>query len=231
MTELLTVACVLRSGGDYRREHVIELAAAVARNLTIPHAFVCLSNSPIPSSAPILRIPLVHNWPGWWSKIELFRPGLFPGPVLYFDLDTRIVGSLDELALGHRFTVLRNFWADVYGEPDRIGSGVMAWNGEAAAGIYQAFRVAPLMFMREYKTKARWGDQAFIKDHAPLELDRWQDLHPGKIVSFKRHVSKRGRIPPGARVVAFHGQPRPWALTRRQSAIFEGVSTNAVVAV
>ena len=41
-------------------------------------------------------------YPGWWAKINLFAPGMFDGPVLYFDLDTMPVGTLDGLALGRR---------------------------------------------------------------------------------------------------------------------------------
>lgn len=208
---MLTVCCVLRSGGDYGPHHVAALQQGVTSHLSIEHRFVCLSDVDVPCE----RIPLRHKWQGWWAKVELFRPALFWGPVLYLDLDTIIVGSLDEIVLGHRFTVLRSFWSAKYKEPQRIGSGVMAWNADLS-DLYRIFASSPEMFIRKYRTKARWGDQGFIKDYSPIEPERWQDKHPGKVLSFKQHIVKLGHVPPESAVIAFHGRPRPWAITPAQ---------------
>jgi alpha-N-acetylglucosamine transferase len=71
----------------------MKIKKMVSRNLTIPYNFVCLSNTDVPCE----RIPLIHDWPGWWSKIELFRPGLFEDWVLYLDLDVLIMQNIDDL--------------------------------------------------------------------------------------------------------------------------------------
>ncbi len=94
--ETLTVACVYRTGSRlYSRRYVATLRDMVGRNLNLPHRFVCLSDDP---EVPCERIALVTDWPTYFAKIELYRPGLFAGPVLYFDLDTVIHGNIDELA-------------------------------------------------------------------------------------------------------------------------------------
>ena len=41
---MLTVACVLRSGPEYRAEHVAALAAGVIRHLSRRYRFVCLTD-------------------------------------------------------------------------------------------------------------------------------------------------------------------------------------------
>lgn len=210
----LTVACVLKSGGDYQPKHVHALRDGVARHLSRLHRFVCLTDVAVDCE----MVPLIHGWPGWWSKIELFRP--CSGPVLYLDLDTIVVGSLDDIAVGHRFTVLQNFWAEAYKEPQRIGSGVMAWDCDLSS-IYETFRRDADRLLVEYKTKAKWGDQAFIKDHTPVEMERWQQKYPGRVVSFKKHVLPNRGVPAGASVVCFHGQPRPWGLPPFQRAWFD----------
>lgn len=215
---MLTVACVLRSGGEYTPAHVAALQDGVERNLSRPHRFVCLSDMEVDCERILLR----NKWPGWWSKIEAFRPALFWGPVLYIDLDTIVTGSLDGIVDNHRFTVLRNFWAEAYGEPDRIGSGLMAWNVDLSA-IYSAFASAPEKHIADYNCRARWGDQAWIKTHTPIPMERWQDKFPGKVVSFKKHVLPTKRVPDGAAVCCFHGEPRPWALTPKQRSWFERV--------
>jgi hypothetical protein len=49
------------------------------------------------ANIPAEKIKLLHDWPGWWSKIELFRPDLPCGRTLYLDLDIHIVDSLQPI--------------------------------------------------------------------------------------------------------------------------------------
>jgi hypothetical protein len=212
---VLRVACVLKSGGDYRPEHVAALREGVGRHMRrTPYRFVCFTDNPKSVSACSEPIPLTQGWSGWWSKLEMFD-GRLTGPVLFFDLDTVIVGPLDDLALGHSFTVLRNF----YDLDKKISSGVMAWRVDLR-GIYNKFRRAPERFMREGKSVNFWGDQGFIQKNTPVGLTFWQDLHPGKVVSFKVDCVPKVTIPAGASVVSFHGKPRPWQLDRTQQQWF-----------
>jgi hypothetical protein len=208
-----TVACVWKAGPEYRLEHVLALAAGVQRNLAIPHRFVCLTDcgaiaAQIMIRAGIEPIPLKHGWLGWWSKIELFRPGLFDGPVFYADLDTIVIAPIADLVEGHRFTVLRNFWV----KPGhlRIGSGLMAWDCDLSH-LYHRFAVRPATIMDVHKTTESWGDQGFIQAHSPVRPERWQDKFPGRVCSYKKHVlTGDGKPPEGASIICYHGQPRPW---------------------
>src|SRR6185437_8074786 len=59
---MLTVACVLKSGGVYTPEYVERLRSGVGQHLD-HYKFVCLSDVDVPD-----RIPLENDWPGWWSK-------------------------------------------------------------------------------------------------------------------------------------------------------------------
>lgn len=198
---MLTVACVLKGGGEYRPEHVEALRCQVREHLSLPHRFVCFTDV---AGLPCATTPLAHGWPGWWSKIELFD-GRLTGDVLYLDLDTAIVGAIDDLVTGHhRLTVLANFWGR------GIGSGLMAWSGDLT-GIYRRFVPEAERIMAEYVTKERWGDQAYIHDTVPAALlDHWQVRHPGRVVSYRKHVEPLGRVPAGASIICFGGQRRPW---------------------
>jgi hypothetical protein len=193
---MLTVACVLRSGGIYDATWVARLRDGVMRHLPLPHRFVCLSDVDVPCE----RIPLEHDWPGWWAKIELFK---LPGPVLYFDLDTAIVGDLSGLVGGAKFAslaMLRDFYA-----PDHCGSGVMWWTGTWPRLILDNFVSDPERLMAA--RRARMGDQAFIEEAIDKrQIARWQDLVGDQIVSYKVHC--RSGIPPNARVVCLHGKPK-----------------------
>jgi len=90
---MITYACVLRSGGIYTPEWVRKLSRAVGFHASRPHRFVCLSDVDVPCE----RIELSSDLPGWYAKLELFRPGLFDGPVVYLDLDTLVIGDLTPL--------------------------------------------------------------------------------------------------------------------------------------
>lgn len=194
---MLTVACVLKSGGIYDATWVSRLRDGVARHLPLPHRFVCLSDVEVPCE----REPLRFNWPGWWAKIELFR---LEGPVLFFDLDTAIVGDLTAIAahsMATQFVMLRDFYA-----PAHCGSGVMCWNGAYPWFVFEKFSEFPEELMK--LQRQRMGDQAFIEELVlqQNEISCWQDLLPGQIVSYKVHC--RNGIPPNARVVCLHGQPK-----------------------
>ena len=75
---MTTIACVLRSGGDYGPEWVEKLACSAGNVMgyRLGLRFVCLTDMEVPH---VECIPLAYGWPGWFSKLELFRPGLFAG--------------------------------------------------------------------------------------------------------------------------------------------------------
>lgn len=199
----LTVLCVLRSGGGYNAELVARLQRAVARHLSVPHEFKCLSDVEVPCT----RIPLEHGWPGWWSKIEIFRPGVVSGPTLYLDLDTVIVGSIDPLSgLAHDFAIMRNLNASWM-----PGSAVMWFKERAPQHIYEIFRENPDHYMAQYADKSQGcylGDQAFIWDALERKVKFLTDEVPGLIRSYRRHCM--AGVPDGCAVVAFGGDKKPW---------------------
>lgn len=153
---------------------------------------VALSDVPVDG---VQTIPLAHDWPGWWSKLELFRPDI-PGDLFYLDLDTTVV-NMPQMPDGD--CVLTDF-----GDPNVIGSGLMYLTEATRARIWKDWMRAPDAHMRNHK---KWpaGDQGFLLPHLK-GAKRWQ--HIAKVYSWKIHC-KRG-IPADADVVCFHGKPRPW---------------------
>lgn len=187
----MQIACVLKQGPEYRPEHVYALADSILAHNDLP--IVCLTDVAL-NHPGVTAKPLLHGWPGWWSKIELFRECL--EPTLYLDLDTVVIGKLPEI--GRRFTML----PDVY-KPGDVGSGVMSWQ-QSPVHIYQAFLKSPEAHMQRYRTTRDWGDQGFIRDHLNEQPDRFGSEYR----SYKAHCKQR--VPAGTKVVYFHGQPRPW---------------------
>lgn len=187
---MLTRVCVLRSGGEYKPRHVQWLANQVP-------GLVCLSDIPVPG---VDTIPLESDWPAWWSKIELFRPDI-PGDLLYLDLDTVVLGDLEPFEDVGTTTMLSDFY-----RPDLPASGLMYIAEADKQLVWDAFCADPCGHMRRCRTRRKWGDQGFLSEVLPAQ--RWQDVLPGAVVSFK--VDCRSGLPPDAKIVCFHGSPRPW---------------------
>lgn len=192
----MRIACVLKQGPEFKAGHLYALADSILKHNDFP--IDCLTDCEI-NHPGINAIPLQHKWPKWWSKIELFRPGLFNGPTLYLDIDTVVIGKIEIET--NRFTML----PDVYRDGD-FGSGVMAWN-KPPDHIYHRFLNRPAQHMARYRTRSRWGDQAFIRDH----LGEKPATFGPEFRSYKVHCNNG--VPKDTRVVYFHGKPRPWQVS------------------
>jgi hypothetical protein len=204
-----SVVMVLKAGGLYAPNHVTRLAKQVRAYAPAGTEIICLTDlgDEVIGRAHLV-LKLQHGWPGWFAKIEL---GRLPGPILYLDLDTTIIGDLTPLldvAERHDLVACGSFWEP--GDPHKINSSVMAWRGDIAA-IYDAFARDPERFMQEYSTLEKHGDQAFIADHCPVPIETWQDLLPGHVMSFKLDAFS-GKALDECRIVVSHGLPKPWAL-------------------
>lgn len=205
----ITIAIVYKSGGDiYDHTYVNNIVDSIRFNLDVPHKIVCLTDDNRKLTQEIDElIKFRHNWPKWWGKIELFRRDLFKGEqVFFFDLDTFIVGSLNNIVrFVGSFCALRDFY-----RPHIMGSGFMSWNGSGVYRIYDEF----VQHDRKYINNTPEGDQAFINLYKPC-IEYAQDIFPDEIVSYKVHCLRgtQATLPEKAKVVCFHGKPRPHEIT------------------
>lgn len=219
---MLTVVCV-RWGTQFGVEYVERLHDMVRRNLPegFEGRFVCLTERPedIKSLAGVETALLPAGLSGWWNKMALFKPGLLaPGRVLYFDLDTVIVGPLDRLAaFDCHLGVLR----DVY-RPDGYQTSIMFFR----AGTPLTDSIWDEFEKRGNSPALEWpgGDQEFLerfyREYLPQRLEAahgkgskpWppemlQEYFPGMLRSYKQDCIDGP--PRGTSVVFFHGRPRP----------------------
>lgn len=197
----MIIALVLRGGGEYQVNHVSHMVTALRAHA--PEATLLLLSDDVRARETGVDVvmPLRHEWRGWWAKMELFRPDL-PGDFLYLDLDTMVVGDLSPLLATTRLTLLRDFY-----RPLGLGSGLMRVPTMCRAAVWEDWMRKPAYWMARLR-----GDQDFLELHWLREAARWQDLLPGQVVSYKVDVLPQGGVvSPEARVVCFHGRPRPWA--------------------
>ena len=100
----MNFACVYY-GDKYKIEYVEKLYNTVQRHTTLPHKFICFTDSTIiekrlKRTAPGHKIEFRqfknHNFESWFNKLQLFSPeSNLEGNTLYMDLDIVIVKNID----------------------------------------------------------------------------------------------------------------------------------------
>lgn len=181
---MLTVACI-RVGDRYGPEYPATLRRMVARHLSEPYRFVCVTEHEWDGE----RMEPEPGLPGWWQKVALFKPGRFSGRVLFLDLDIVVLGCLDPLVQRAGNWIMKDPWAPTF------NSSVMTWDAGTADHIYTSFR--PTVMQRIN------GDQDWI-----TLISEWQTYDPdNEVVSFKGCGGQRKGV-----VSVFHGEPKPHQL-------------------
>lgn len=177
-----------------------------------PHDFLCLTDAPVEG---VDCQPLECEWPSWWSKLSLFRPGALPGENFYLDLDVVLTAPVVLPTLDGRLWALDDFsysllrprqdvdpWTRrLLGGSGTINSSVMYWRDDAGAKVWNDFKPE---VMRELHGDQNWITRCLWPDRISL-------FPPGFACSFKYHV-QRGQ--PTAPIVVFHGQPKAHELER-----------------
>ena len=176
------IACVLNPSETYDNEYVNRLFEGISKQVS-QFEFIVLRGS---------------RWSIWWSKLELFDPAI-RGDILYFDLDTIITGQLADILAVNKLTVLSDF-----NRLEKMASGVMFIPEHEREPVWKHWIADPEHHMSVWRGH---GDQGYLSQFWNASASRWQNVLPNQIVSYKIHC-KEGR-PPDARVVCYHGRPRP----------------------
>lgn len=218
----------MKWGTAFAAEDVNVLHNACRRRTTLPFRFICLTDdaeglAPGVEAMPIPDIGLSRDeWfsSGVWPKLALYVPDLhgLQGRALIIDLDMMVLDSLDDF-----LTFQEPFVAIDVGQswkpngrtfPPEPGTGMFAFDLGTQTQILEAFQAD-----REAARQRYHNDQNFAGAHAS-SMAFWPD---GWVISFKRWLRRPigldlflepRRPPPSAKVLAFHGTPRPTALLR-----------------
>ncbi|MFN4158270.1 MAG: hypothetical protein ACK4GO_07695 [Gemmobacter sp.] len=219
-----TIICI-KWGTLYPAEYVNVLYRAVCRHLQGSFRFVCLTDDGKGLLAGIdaLPIPDIGLMPaqwrgGCWPKVGLFSDPLhdLAGTALFLDLDSVIVGDLGPIfdLPGDIVTLDSGPWRYGPGTAPRAMSCFLRYRIGEHGDLVDRFR------RDRDRMIARYGnDQNFLLGEGPSLSYFPQEW----VVSFKYHLRQpllmdrfRGprRPPPEARLLAFHGRPRPIDLIR-----------------
>lgn len=183
------VICCVRWGKKYGAEYVNVLADMVERNIESPVQFWCFTDDPAGLDDGIVVQPIpTSGLPGWWSKLRLFATDAFPKGtrVIYLDLDVAVTGALEPLI--DQKGIAADWLQGGY------NSSVMVWDHGEHSQIWSTFKPTVMDELH--------GDQNWIE-----RVSTWACLPPDWIVSYRLHAQEWP--PVGAKIVAFHGAPKP----------------------
>ena len=135
--------------------------------------------------------------------MQLFKPGLFTGPVFYLDLDTVICGNIDEIV---KSVMNENFVMWLETDKQIHSSAMMWWQGDYSH-LWDLYLSKPLSYWKElYGIVPLYGDQALISEnvnhtlfnnfvpsewfHVVRKHDDRLDLSNVKILHFRKPHTK-----------------------------------------
>lgn len=200
---MLTVWC-LCWGDKYPDYYITRLQKSVRENLSIPHRFICITDRRI---SGVATMPPPVDWPGWWGKLSLFKPGIATVTNLWLDLDVVVTGSLDDLVndYGQCALAMPLNWAQ--SGHGGCQSSVMIWKqSKYMLPIYKLFDPKDARWP-PVNDGYLWGDQEWItklRDDGVIDVT---PINPDWVKSYKYHC--RNGLPKDCRVVVFHGDPKP----------------------
>ena len=224
ITGPIDCACVIH-GTAYSWTYVERLYNMLSRHITPGIRLHVYTEADRPVPEPMIKHVLTE-WNitrpkrGWWYKMQLFNPEHHAGPLLYFDLDTVIVGNIDwiwQQPLSY-FWAIRDF--RYLQNPHHAGfnSSVMWWNVRNFSWVWEQFSKEDIKQVtknnpgdQDYITKAIDINQRRFFEDRMFESFRWQCLDGGYDFQRRQHKSPGSgvKIAPDTSVVVFHGLPKP----------------------
>lgn len=228
ITSAIDCACVIH-GSAYSWTYVEKLYSMLNRHSSHDIKLHVYTEKHRPVPAPMIKHELI-DWgisgpkKSWWYKMQLFNSEHHSGPLLYFDLDTVIVGNIDwiqGLPL-HAFWALRDFkylWRPTH---QGINSSLMYWNTAKYDYVWQNFKQQNLNNIinkyvgdQDYISQAIDSNQRQFIDENRVKSWRWQCLDGG--YNFKRktyqNLGAGTHIENNTSLVIFHGKPKPDQIT------------------
>lgn len=207
----------IRWGDKYGADYVNRLYGMVARHVTPPFRFYCLTDDPAGVRPEVTCLPLPdlgcempRTRQGVWGKARLWRSDIgIEGTVLFIDLDVVITGSLDDM-----FS---------HGAPDDV---ILARNpntpferlGQTSIYRFPVGKLAPLhrIFCADPQGVAERYvfEQRFVTRNAPGGVSFWpspwvRHFRWHCVPTFPTNYFRDPVLPAGTRVVIFAGALNP----------------------
>ena len=198
-------------GTAYRPAHVQRLAASVARWLTAPHRFVCITNQKVPG-VKTLADPARQYARRCYRRLWLFSEAArgLGDTLLHLDLDVVVCGPLDGLV--PRASDLAVYKAgSIAAQGYSLNPSVLWLRTGTQTDLWTRFTANPTRLAAAANQDGFWGSDQAILSH--LRKDAGVDTvgDADGVVSFRRiRHEQLTAPPPGTRIVSFHGRRTPF---------------------
>jgi hypothetical protein len=209
----------------FSAETVNVLQRMVARNLRLPHRFSCITDDAAGISADVRVIPLWSTYgdipspsgpnnPSCYRRLRIFSAEareLIGEKIVCMDLDTVITGDLTPLFDRDDDFVI---WGGQSVQPKQkvlfnwYNGSLMMLKAGARQQVWDQFdpRVSP---MKAHRANSRGSDQGWISYCLGQNEKIWTDKDG--VLSYRCVIApNKNKLPPGARLIAFHGKNDPW---------------------
>jgi len=218
--EQVNVLC-MKWGTKYPADYVNRLQRMVAKHLSIPHRFICLTDDDTGlgehiEAFPIPAMPVDISGPErGWNKILTFSPSLYDpslyniaGTCLFLDLDLLVVDSIDDLFAVDGDVVIIKDWLKHDGTGN---SSVYRFDLGRHPDLLQEFIDRWPGVKKDYRNEQEFISAVLLRKGA---LTYWPDSW---CRSFKRHclwpfplsLFLTPRIPGKTKIIVFHGHQHP----------------------
>jgi hypothetical protein len=206
---------------DYTVDHVHKLQSMLARNLTIPYRFVCITDDPTGLQCETIPLWEKYEAGGCYHRLKVFDPDfhLLGHRFAWIDLDVVITGNVD-----HIFGIDADFAINGYpyrGRAEQYYNGaIVVMNRGARPQVWREFDpiASPrLMADKNEKRELIGSDQAFVSYIlGPNERKFTEDDGVYEAMSLERvkryfatTVPTHLPLPNKARIVLFSGPRDP----------------------
>lgn len=215
----VNIVC-MKWGTLYTPEYVNNLYNMVARNLSLPFRFICMTEiaEGIKPEVEILPLPDFRE-PDWayarycsaWRKLALFarEPFGLQGKVMFLDLDVVIVDAIDcFFTYSDKLAIIEN-WSQ---KGKMIGqSSVFCFEAGTCTDLLEKYNNQHEIVMQNNRTEQLYITRELGPERFDFFPEEW-------CKSFKMHCMPGGflnsfmaptKIPKNARIIVFHGKPNP----------------------
>jgi hypothetical protein len=209
-------------GDKYPASEVNRLYRALTRVQRRPFVLICVTDDPsgidpAVRTLPLPDLPVIGNqvMTRGWRKLTLFAPELraqIHGPTVYLDLDVVLVRAMDDFFThDEAFAVIKDYRTLRYRNRWTGNTSTFFYNASRDYGVYPRLQALGADVLRRYR-----NEQEFVSDvmRAQGLLRYWPR---GWCASYKHDcvpawplsLLRPSRPPPEARVIVFHGTPKP----------------------
>ena len=192
---------------------VDKLYRGIKRNTTKPFELICLVDKEYPIKEPVKQVKFIEQANvsvGWSLLVEMYRPDITSDRRVTIGLDTIIMDNIDDiLEIDNDIAMITDPM-----EPEEVCNAITWCSSETAAYIWDVWTnkrewvYENCRFIGNAVSEMVLLRKLFDQDGEALRVD---NIYEG-IYSYKVHIIENPDLIENAKIIYFHGEPKPHEL-------------------